>query len=94
MLTSCQPSVRVEGTPVTSKARQQLGPPHLRVIRMDSKAAEREPPEPDLYSVTLNGYMIGYPLTLERIAVIREWLENGGLREIDNLYSESGSVER
>ena len=65
----------------------------VRLVRMDSKALLREPPEPDLWQVTVEGYMVGTPVTLEQATFLRDWLGDKGfaLQDITNLLREGDS---
>lgn len=57
----------------------------VRMHRMDSKHADREPPQPDLWQITVEGYQVGEPVIFEYAAFLKTWLEGGALREITNL---------
>ncbi len=61
---------------------------NVRLVQMDSKHSEREPPTPDLWQVTVEGYMVGLPLALEDAKKVRSWLDYGALRDITNLLRE------
>lgn len=65
---------------------------NVRAIRMDSKASEREPPEPDLWQITIEGYMAGVPVSLDQVTTIKNWLEAGGLLDICNLLRRDSNV--
>lgn len=63
----------------------------VRIVRMDSKAAEREPPqEDDLWQVTVEGYMVGTPVNFQQAVFLKDWLSEKGfaLRDITNLCRE------
>jgi hypothetical protein len=61
------------------------------MVRIDSKHAEREPPQPDLWQVTVEGYMVGTPVNFQQAVFLKDWLGEKGfaLRDITNLFRES-----
>lgn len=61
----------------------------VRLVRMDSKAVERG--EPDLWQITVEGYMVGHPCSLDHARYIKAWFGLGALRDITNLCREGGS---
>lgn len=63
----------------------------VRLIQMDSKYAEREPPQPDLWQVVVEGYAVGQPVSLDHAKAMRDWLTGGALRDITNLFREGGA---
>jgi hypothetical protein len=67
---------------------------NVQMYRMDSKAAEREPPQEDLWQVTVEGYMVGTPVNFQQAVFLKDWLGEKGfaLRDITNLFLEVSNV--
>lgn len=59
--------------------------PRTRLVHMESEA--------DIWSITMDGYLVGSPGPREFILRVKEWLDDGALREINSVLFREGEAQ-